>query len=204
MRATPARTRARCIARALIAVAVTGTALVFGLTAAAANVVPYALPVTLPPSTTSPPVDAAAPYTPAVLSLIAQLEARPLTLAKIQNASTLLHDGANATCHAVGPVGGPVGLDASGNPTATTLVGNVTTLSSQTDATHIVVASATGLNTAGETIYVGAGATAEAVTVASASGTTITLNSPGLRRRTRPARTSRTTRRSPARARSSR
>jgi len=153
-----------------------------GLTSAVAagSTVPYALPVALPASTTSPAVDAAAPYTPAVLSLIAQLEAPPLTLAKIQNASTLLHDGTNATCRAVGPVGWPVGLDAAGNPTATTLAGNVTTLSSQPDATHIVVASATGLNTAGQTIYVGAGTTAEAVTVASASGTTITLNAPGL------------------------
>ena len=44
-------------------------------------------------------------------SLIAQLEAPPLTLAEIQNASTLLHDGPNATCHAVGPVSGPVGLE---------------------------------------------------------------------------------------------
>ena len=114
--------------------AVLSTTLALGLTSAVAAgpTVPYALPVTLPATTTSPPVDAAAPYTPAVLSLIAQLEAPPLTLAKIQNASTLLHDGANATCHAVGPVGGPVGLDASGNPTATTLAGNVTTLSSQT------------------------------------------------------------------------
>ena len=77
-------------------------------------------------------------------------------------------------------MGGPVGLDASGSPTATTLAGNATTLTSQTDATHIVVGSATGLNTAGETIYVGAGASAEAVTVASASGTTLTLNAPGL------------------------
>ncbi len=42
------------------------------------------------------------------------------------------------------------------------------------------MASANGLTTAGETIYVGAGATAEAVTVASASGTTLTLNAPGL------------------------
>ena len=138
--------------------AVLSIALALGLTSAVAAgpTVPYTLPVTLPATTVSPPVDAAAPYTPTVLSLIAQLEAPPLTLAKIQNASTLLHDGTNTTCHAVGPVGGPVGLDASGNPTATTLVGNVTTLSSQTDATHIVVASATGLNTAGETIYVGA------------------------------------------------
>src|SRR5215467_13601589 len=147
---------------------------------AAGPTVPYALPVTLPATTVSPPVDSAAPYTPAVLSLVAQLEAPPLTLAKIQNASTLLHDGSNTTCNAVGPVGGPVGLDASGNPTATTLVGNATTLASQTDATHIVVASATGLTTAGETIYVGSGASAEAVTVVSAAGTTLTLNAPGL------------------------
>ena len=70
--------------------------------------------------------------------------------------------------------------DGAGNVLGTTLVGNATTLTSQTDSTHIVVASATGLNAAGTTIYVGAGATAEAVTVASAAGTTLTLNAPGL------------------------
>jgi hypothetical protein len=156
-------------------------ALAFGLTSAfASGTVPYTLPVTLPADTTSPPVDAPAPYTPAVLSLIAQLEAPPFTLAEIQNATTLLHDGQNNTCNAVGPVGGPVANDGSGNVLGTTLQGNATTLTSQTDATHIVVASATGLTTAGETIYVGAVGAAEAVTVASATGTTITLNAPGL------------------------
>src|SRR6478736_8265136 len=66
---------------------------------AAGPTVPYALPVVLPATTVSPPVDAAAPYTPAVLSLIAQLEAPPMTLAKIQNVDTLLHDGVNTNWH---------------------------------------------------------------------------------------------------------
>src|SRR4051794_15477909 len=80
-------------------------ALALGLSAAVAAGpnVPYDLPVTLPSSATSPSVDATAPYTPAVLSLISQIEAPPLTLAEIQNADSEVHDGANSTCHNVGP-----------------------------------------------------------------------------------------------------
>jgi hypothetical protein len=154
-------------------------ALVVGMTAAGADLVPYQLPVTIPTDTTAPPVDASAPYTPAVLSLISQLESPTLTLAEIQNATTLLHDGTNATCHAVGPVGGPVGLDASGNPTTTTLAGNATTLSNEVDSTHITVASATGLTAVGTTVYIGSGATAEwGTTAAGSSGTSIVLGPP--------------------------
>ena len=85
------------------------TALALGLTSAVAAGpnTPYDLPVTLPSPETSPPVDAAAPYTPTVLSILAQLESSPMTLARIQNVDTLLHDGANTNCHNVGPVGGP-------------------------------------------------------------------------------------------------
>jgi hypothetical protein len=86
-----------------------------------------------------------------------------MTLAKIQNVDTLLHDGVNTNCHNVGPVGGPVGNDASGNPTATALVGNLTALFTNPDSTHITVAAATGL-TVGQTIYVDTGANAEAAT----------------------------------------
>src|SRR5438270_2299387 len=56
--------------------------------------VPYSLPVTLPSTLTSPAVDPNAPYTPAVLSLIAQLEpTNPPTLAQVQNLAALVHDG---------------------------------------------------------------------------------------------------------------
>src|SRR5262245_35751051 len=62
---------------------------------ASANV-PYTLPVSLPAAKNSPTMDAAAPYTPAVLSLIAQLELTSSpTQAQIQNAGSLLHDGAS-------------------------------------------------------------------------------------------------------------
>jgi hypothetical protein len=164
----------------LFGVAAAALVAMFSLASAAADVVPYSVPVSLPATTVSPPVDAAAPYTPAVLSLISQLETPPFDAAEIANVTSLLHDGANNTCNAVGPVGGPSATDGAGNVLATTLVGNATTLTSQTDATHIVVASATGLTTAGQTIYVGAGSSAEAVTLSSATGTALTLNAPGL------------------------
>src|SRR5512138_2926202 len=55
--------------------------------------VPYDLPVTLPSKLSSPPVDQYAPYTPAVLSLIAQLElSNPPTQAELANADLLLHE----------------------------------------------------------------------------------------------------------------
>ena len=65
--------------------------------------VPYALPVQLPSTTSSPAVAADAPYTPAVLNLIAQLEpSNPPTEAELANASILFHGGTNATCNNVG------------------------------------------------------------------------------------------------------
>ena len=73
--------------------------------------VPYSLPVaSLPTAKTSPAVDPAAPYTPLVLSLIRQLEPdNPPTAAELANASLLLHDGPNGSCHNVGPVSAPTG-----------------------------------------------------------------------------------------------
>ena len=54
--------------------------------------VPYSLPVTTPADKTSPTVSAQAPYTPAVLNLIAQLEGTGTpTLAQLTNATILLH-----------------------------------------------------------------------------------------------------------------
>jgi beta-glucosidase len=155
------------------------TGLALGLTSAVAAGpnVPYDLPVTLPSPETSPPVDASAPYTPAVLSILAQIEASPTTLAKIQNADTLLHDGVNTNCHNVGPVGGPVGNDASGNPTATTLAGNLTALFANPDPTHITVASATGL-AVGQTLYIDTGANADSGVISAIAGTTITFAAP--------------------------
>ncbi len=77
---------------------------------ALADTVPYSLPVSLPATTSSPPVDPAAPYTPLVKSLIAQLlPSDTPTLAQIQNAAKLLHGGANGTCNNVGPVAAPTG-----------------------------------------------------------------------------------------------
>ena len=71
--------------------------------------VPYALPVTNLPSTTqSPSVAADAPYTPAVLNLIAQLEpSSPPTEAELANAVSMFAGGSNSTCPGTGPVGSP-------------------------------------------------------------------------------------------------
>lgn len=106
--------------RALLGATVIAAAAVFGISAATpaaadssgdlqANV-PYSLPVTLPSAKSSPGVDSAAPYTPLVRSLIAQLEPdNPPTAAELANASLLLHDGPNGSCHNVGPVAAPTG-----------------------------------------------------------------------------------------------
>jgi beta-glucosidase len=68
--------------------------------------VPYALPVQLPTTVQSPSVAASAPYTPAVLSLLAQLEpSNPPTFDQLVNADNFLHDWAipttapGSTCH---------------------------------------------------------------------------------------------------------
>jgi beta-glucosidase len=107
----------------LVAVVVSIASLALGLgmsTAAPSSVpsnVPYSLDAPLPSTASSPSVDAAAPYTPAVLSLIAQLEpSNPPTQAQLANASALLHDGPNSTCHNVGPVSAPAGTTPSITP----------------------------------------------------------------------------------------
>ena len=99
-------------------VAVISLVLGLGMSAAAPSSVPsnvpYALDAPLPSTASSPSVDAAAPYTPAVLSLIAQIEpSNPPTQAQLANASALLHDGPNSTCHNVGPVSAPTGTTPS-------------------------------------------------------------------------------------------
>jgi len=81
---------------------------------ASAEVPPYSFPVTLPGATQSPAVDANAPYTSVVLDLIHQLEpSSPPTRDQLANASKLLHDGANGSCHNVGPVSAPTGTNPS-------------------------------------------------------------------------------------------
>src|SRR5206468_1014930 len=117
----PARRRLGLAAKTLFVLGATSVVALVVLSSASADAPPYSLPASLPSSISSPAVDAAAPYTPAVLSLIAQLEASPSALAQIQNAGTLLHDGASPDCHNVGPVGRPYGLDPSGNVGGTTL-----------------------------------------------------------------------------------
>lgn len=76
--------------------------------------VPYALPVQLPATANSPAVAADAPYTPAVLNLIAQLEpSSPPTESELANASILFHGGTNTTCNNVGPTAAPTGTTPS-------------------------------------------------------------------------------------------
>ncbi len=76
--------------------------------------VPYSFPVQLPAPASSPTVDAAAPYTPAVLSLIAQLEpSKNPTQAELSAAGALLHDQASPACHNIGPVPAPIGTTPS-------------------------------------------------------------------------------------------
>ena len=77
--------------------------------AAQSTSLPYSVPVVLPAPKASPPQDAAAPYTPTVLSLIKQLEPHnPPTLSDLITASRLLStqggtyahpEGSNPTCH---------------------------------------------------------------------------------------------------------
>ncbi len=92
--------------------------------------VPYALPVRLPKTTSSPAVAADAPYTPAVLNLIAQLEPdNPPTEAELANASILFHGGTNATCNNVGPTAAPAGTNPSIMPPCWTDAQGVNTFS---------------------------------------------------------------------------
>ncbi len=108
-------TRSGPVARACLALATCAMAAVVALpSAASAEVPPYSLPVTLPGAKQSPPVDANAPYTPVVMDLIHQLEpSSPPTRDELANASQLLHDGPNGSCHNVGPVSAPTGTNPS-------------------------------------------------------------------------------------------
>ncbi len=92
--------------------------------------VPYSLPVRLPATSSSPPVAADAPYTPAVLNLIAQLEpSNPPTEAELANASILFHGGTNTTCNNVGPTAAPRGTTPSIMPPCWTDAQGVNTFS---------------------------------------------------------------------------
>jgi beta-glucosidase len=92
--------------------------------------VPYALPVKLPATSSSPPVAADAPYTPLVLNLIAQLEpSNPPTEAELANASILFHGGTNTTCNNVGPTAAPTGTNPSIMPPCWTDAQGVNTFS---------------------------------------------------------------------------
>jgi beta-glucosidase len=97
---------------------------------AAPSDVPYALPVKLPATSSSPSVAADAPYTPLVLNLIAQLEpSNPPTEAELANASILFHGGANTTCNNVGPTAAPTGTNPSIMPPCWTDAQGVNTFS---------------------------------------------------------------------------
>src|SRR5262245_22705294 len=101
-------------AKTLLALAASAAVAMIVLSSASASTPPYSFPVALPASVGSPPLDAAAPYTPAVLSLIAQLEpGTPPSQADLANAVKLLHDGPSPSCHNVGPVSAPSGATPS-------------------------------------------------------------------------------------------
>lgn len=111
--------------------------------------VPYQLPVHLPRAGTSPAVASTAPYTPAVLSLIAQLlPDNPPTQAEVANASAILHGGTNSSCHNVGPTAAPTGTTPSVMPMC------------WTDAQGVNVTSGSNVrNTTGPEDLMGLGAT---------------------------------------------
>src|SRR4051812_7043523 len=92
----------------------------FGVEVARAADPPYRLPVAVPRSVSSPPVDPAAPYTPLVRSLIRQLEPdSPPTLSELQNAAKLFQGGISGftvqepSCHGAGAVAAPTGTTPS-------------------------------------------------------------------------------------------
>jgi beta-glucosidase len=122
MTGTARRRSSKGLAAAFLALGATALILTIGLPSAGADTPQYTLPVSLPSHVSAPSFDAAAPYTPAVLSLIAQLEpSNPPTQAELANADRLLHDTPanttngwtarptafnpnNVSCHNVGPV----------------------------------------------------------------------------------------------------
>jgi beta-glucosidase len=89
---------------------------------ASADRVPYRLSVAVPARVSSPPVDPAAPFTPLVRSLIAQLEpSNPPTPFALENAAKLLHGvgtavaglgvGGISNCTTIGSNDAPTGTD---------------------------------------------------------------------------------------------
>jgi len=62
------------LAKVSFVIAVAAVVSMFTLSSASADAPPYSMPVSLPAPAAAPTLDAAAPYTPAVLNLIAQLE----------------------------------------------------------------------------------------------------------------------------------
>lgn len=92
---------------ACVAVAGTQVAGASGAPTSPTSDIPYQLPVTnLPAVKSSPLVTASAPYTPAVMNIIAQLEPS-LTVSNLANAAKIFADGTNSTCPSTGPVGTP-------------------------------------------------------------------------------------------------
>lgn len=85
--------------------------------AALANPLPYTVPVTLPAAGASPAVSSAAPFTPTVKSLVAQLlPSNPPTPAELMNAATVMHGTATVplvsnqeTCNTIGGNLAPTG-----------------------------------------------------------------------------------------------
>jgi beta-glucosidase len=110
------------LAKVSFVIAVAAVVSMFTLSSASADAPPYSMPVSLPAPAAAPSLDAAAPYTPAVLNLIAQLEpSNPPAAGELSNADLMLHDTPsntasgwparptpfnpnNVSCHNVGPV----------------------------------------------------------------------------------------------------
>lgn len=125
---------ARAVVAALAGVALAAAGLAATSSARSADPtpsnVPYSLPVEIPADTSSPAVSAQAPYTPAVLNLIAQLEpSSPPTESQIANATILMHGGTNTTCNNVGPTAAPTGTNPSIMPMCWTDAQGVNTFS---------------------------------------------------------------------------
>jgi beta-glucosidase len=123
------RAAAMTVAALLVTSAMVATSSAQSGDATPANL-PYTLPVQLPGDTQSPSVSSQAPYTPAVLNLIAQLEpSSPPTESQIANATLLMHGGTNTTCNNVGPTAAPTGTNPSIMPMCWTDAQGVNTFS---------------------------------------------------------------------------
>jgi len=102
------RSRTRLVLTTAATVAVVSG--LFSRVSAAADTLPYSLPVSFPASVSSPPWDPSAPFTPTVLNLIHQLEPdNPPTNAELNNAATLMHGTNSTVCTAVGSNAAPTG-----------------------------------------------------------------------------------------------